>query len=325
MENNNIENNGAENNAVENNAVENTVAENNGIENGAEVAEAVAAEVVEAEQPAAPVTEASANAEKVKALLNGAKDKGVSVFGKVVTAFKADPKKMGIRVGAVLLAAIVVVVGLFVGVGALTNNYKTPIKTMEKYANTKKYYATTDMTVELLNGFCEKETKALMKLYADSEDYEDSLEDAKDLFEDHVEEMKDNYGKNYKYSYKVIDKEKLDKDEIRDFRDTLRDRADSLETIIEQTEDYDSDDWEDMADNMGFDGSKSKAKAVISAMKDIRKVYKSAKVSAGYRLTVVVELTGSELDEPEENEREITVYKVNGRWITEDSTSLSMY
>ena len=40
---------------------------------------------------------------------------------------------------------------------------------------------------------------------------------------------------------------------------------------------------------------------------------------AGYELTVTVTLSGSELDEPEEDEITMTVYKVNGRWVSEDA------
>ena len=86
--------------------------------------------------------------------------------------------------------------------------------------------------------------------------------------------MKDEYGKNYKYTYKITYKEKLEKDDLKEFRDELRDAAKSLEGVVELTEDYDSDDWEDMADEMGFDGEKSKAKKFIKSME--KRTQKSA-------------------------------------------------
>lgn len=294
--------------------------EEKNIENKVEETEAAACETapeaeveteVEIEVPTAEITD-----NKFAVVLNKVKDGAVSVFGAVMSKFKADPKGFGIKVGAIFLAAVLVVVGLCVGIGAATNNYKTPIKTIEKFANTKKYFDYTDRQLALLNGFCEDEMKELIKLMMSSEDYDDdAIEDAKDEFKDNIDDLKDKYGKNYKYTYKVIDKEKLDKDELKVYRDKLRDSADSIKDQIDETEDFDSDDWEDLADDMGFDGNKSKAKKYYSIMKDVRKVYKSAKVTAGYTLTVEITLTGSELDEPEVNELEYTVIKVNGRWI----------
>lgn len=235
---------------------------------------------------------------------------------KVTGAFKADPKSFLIKIGAAVLAVILVIVLLSVGINAITNTYKTPIKTMEKYANAKKYYDNFDKSLDSLNGFAEKEMKAIYKLYKSTEDYKEDLEDNKEDFNDRIDDLKDEYGKNYKYTYKITDKEELEREDVKEFRENLRNMADSLESQIESTEDYDSDDWEDMADDMGFDGNKKKAKAYISALKDLRKVYKSAKVTKGYELTVETKLTGSELDEPKEDELTIRVYKVNGRWIS---------
>lgn len=307
---------------MENNT-QNVNVENEVVETAAEVVETApevvetAPEVVEvvAEETSAKATAADFIA-KAKDFAIGVytkvKDFCVDLFGKI----KADPKGLGVKLGAIVLGAIVVIVGLCVGISVATNNYKTPIRTMQKYANTKKYYDSYDEQFDLLNGFCEKESKKLVDLMKDSEAYdEDSIEDAKDDFKDYIQDLKDEYGKNYKYTYKVIDKEKLDKDELKEYRDDLRDEAEALETQIENSKDFDSDDWEDIADSMGFDGNKSKAKKYYSILKDVRKVYKSAKVTAGYDLTVEVTLTGSELDEPETYEIDVTVLKVNGRWV----------
>ncbi len=299
-------------------------ANNEAVVETAELNQAETGEVVVESEELNEVTsdEAEAQTFDAAASLDTVTEKAKNIFGKVIDAFKVNPKKMAIICGSVLLAVIIVVSSLFIGINAATNNYKTPIKVMEKYANAKKYYSQTDLSLDLLNGFCEKENKKLYSLLEDSEDYEDSLEDAKDYFEDRIEALKDEYGNNYKYHYSIIDKEKLDKDELKEIRDTLRNRADSLENTIEETEDFDSDDWEEFADDMGFDGNKSKAKSAISILKSMRKKYKNAKVTAGYRLTVVEKITGSELDEPEEKEYEIVVFKVDGRWTT-NNTSLA--
>ena len=87
------------------------------------------------------------------------------IKNKVTDSFKADPKKFAIKVGAVVLAVIIVISALFAVVNALTNTYKTPIKTIQKYENAKKYYSDYDEKLDKLNGFAEKEYKALFKVY----------------------------------------------------------------------------------------------------------------------------------------------------------------
>lgn len=284
----------------------------------------VEAEVVEVAAETA-VPEAVAAPSAAASFLTKVKDIAINVFTKVkdfsldlFAKIKADPKGLGVKLGAIVLGAIIIIVGLCLCINAATNNYKTPIKTMQKYANMKKYYDSTDKQLDLLNGFAENESKALMKIMKDSEYYEDeNLDDLKEDYKDRIDEMKDEYGKNYKYTYKVVDKEKLDKDELKEYRDELRDQADALDSQIDASKDFDSDDWEDVADSMGL--SKSKAKKYYSILKDLKKVYKNAKVTAGYTLTVEITLSGSELDEPEVDETEITVLKVNGRWIPESA------
>ncbi len=298
MENNNQEN-------ILETSVEETVVEE------AVVEETVAETPVEVDKKAQFMDKINVVAEK----LEGFVKKGVELF-------KTNPKKYGIIGGAGLVGVVAVIVALTLILGSLGNNYKTPINIMEDYANAKKYYSDYDKMIDMSNGFCQDELEDLVKLYKSTEDYKDDLEDEKDDFADTIEDMKDEYGKNYKYTYKITDKEELDKDDLKEFRDRLRSTADSLESMIEETEDYDSDDWEDMADSIGFDGDKSKAKKLVKIMKNMRKVYKSAKVTAGYELEVTITLDGSELDEPEENEVTINVYKVDGRWISSSSLGL---
>ncbi len=257
--------------------------------------------------------------EKGKELGNKVKpalDKGISLF-------KQDPKKYGIIAGGALVALIAVIIVISVLVSSITNSYKTPIKTMEKYDNAKKYYSDGAKTVDLLNGFCEKEMKNIYKLYQSTEDYKENIDDLKEDFKDNIEDIKDEYGNNYKYKYKIIDKDKIDRDDLKDFRDELRDFADTLEYTIDETDDFDSDDWEDFADDLGFDGSKSKAKKLIKNLEKIRKNYKSAKVSDGYEVEVEIILKGSELDEPIEKDATFYVYKVDGRWVTSSIASLN--
>lgn len=246
-------------------------------------------------------------------------EKGKGLAEKGINIFKSNPKKYGILCGGILTGVIVFIVVISLVLGALFNNYKTPVKLMEKNRNSKSFSSYMDRSIDMLNGFCKSEMKAILKVYKSSDDYKDDMEDAKDEFADQIEDMKDEYGSNYKYTYTITDKERLEKEDLKKFRDELRNAADSLEAQIDEADDYDSDDWEDIADDAGI--SKAQAKKLYNAMDDVRKVLKKAQVTDGYELEVTIALTGSELDEPEENEMTIRVYKVDGRWISSSAMS----
>lgn len=247
--------------------------------------------------------------EKAKGLLNKLPDPVKNFFNKVINL----PKKIWIMIGGAVGAVIVAIIVI----SLLTNTYKTPVTIMQQNANAKKFSSMFDQAADQLNGFATKDFKAILKVMKSSEDFEDMMEEAKEAFEEEIEEKKENYGDNYKYKYKVTEKEALDKDDVRDFKKELRNAGKSLLEIGDEVEDYDSDDWEDVADALGV--SKSNAKKLVKSIEALGKTLKGADVTAGYELTVTVTLSGSELDEPEEDEITMIVYKVNGRWVSEDA------
>lgn len=225
--------------------------------------------------------------------------------GSVLDKVKALPKK----IWALVAAGVVAVIALIVVLSILGNTYKTPIKAAEKLLNTKSVSKIIDKAPTLLNGFGDSEAKKLIKIAKKSDQYKDMIEDAEDAFEEATEMLKDEYGKNYKIEIKVEDKEKLEKDDVRDFRDQLRDISD----LADNLDDLDSDDYEDMADELGI--SKGQAKDAVKELKKFCKECKSAKVSAGYELEIVVSIDGSEAEEPTETEMTVRVFKVDGRWV----------
>lgn len=230
-----------------------------------------------------------------------------------IAKVKALPKIVWIAAGAVIAAVIVAIIL----VSVLSNTYKTPVNIMEDMANTKKISDMGKYSVQVLNGFAEDEVLAIYKIMMKSEDMQDRMDSQLESMQDRIDDMKDEYGDNYKYSFKIEEKEELEKEDLREFRDNIKAYASSMETMIEQTEDFDNDEWEEMAESIGL--TKSQAKDLIDAMEDLQKELKGIKVDKGYELQIVRTLTGSELDEPEEEEIELRVYKVNGKWISEDA------
>ena len=232
-------------------------------------------------------------------------------------AAENGPKKfdMKIVIAGVAVVAVVAILLLVLGSG---NSYMTPVEIAEDYANEREYTDPIEEQLALFNGFAEDELETIYDLYSETDDYADNVEDAKDRFEEQIQDMIDEYGEDYSFSYIVYDEEELEREDIREFREKLRSRAESLKELVDSTDDYDSDDWEDLAEELGFDGNKTKAKELVEAIDELRQVYKTAEVTEGYKLWVTIEITGSELDEPEEIEEEICVFKVDGNWVPED-------
>ncbi len=216
---------------------------------------------------------------------------------------------------AAFMAFVVAVSGIAVAISFISNSSTRPVKVTFKYLNKKSYYDQIETIIDLSNGFCKSELKTIYKLGKSTEDYKDDHEDRKENFEDYIDDAKDEYGNNYKFKYEINDKDEIERDDIRSFRDTLRNAADRIEEEVEDTEDYDSDDWEDLADKLGFDGNKSKAKKYVKAMKSIGKKLQKAKITAGYEIEYTQILTGSELDEPREYDTTMYVYKIDGKWV----------
>ena len=124
-----------------------------------------------------------------------------------------------------------------------------------------------------------------------------------------------------------VDMSDMDKDtdDLNKFEDFYsNDQLDEIYESIKSTknaEDMDSDDLADAAEELGI--SKSQLKEGIKLIKSFAKQCKNAKVSAGYEVEIVVSIDGKELDEPEEQEMTINVYKVNGNWVPDPFSALS--
>ena len=267
----------------------------------------VAEEIVATEE--APAEEAAPAAEETPKTPE-------AIIKNIWAKVKALPKVIWIAAAAVVVVIIAAVI-LF---NVLTNTYKTPVSIMEDVANTQKITDYGKYLSQQLNGFAEDEYNAIMKILMKSDDVKDSFDDMLDNFNDSVEDKKDEYGDDYKYTYEIIEKEEMEKEDRREMRDDIKDLADDVDELIDETKDYDSDDWEDMADESGL--TKAQCKDLVKAFEALKKALKNPEVDEGYVLTVKVTLTGSELDEPEEEEIEVYVYKINGRWVSKNALNV---
>ncbi len=223
----------------------------------------------------------------------------------LIEKIKAVPVKIWALIGGGIAAIIAIIVVL----SLLGNTYKTPIKAAEKVLNSKSVKQVIDRAPAVLNGFGEDEAKVLIGIAKKSDLYKDNIEDIEETFDNAIEMVEDTLGKNYKISLKVTDKEKLEKDDLKNFRDQLR----AIGKMGSLLEDLDNDDYDDMADELGI--SKAQAKKAVKNVLAFCKDCKGAKVQKGYELTIEVKITGKELDDPVEFEIALDVFKVDGRWV----------
>lgn len=210
----------------------------------------------------------------------------------------------------------VVLIGAFIGINYATNNHMTPIRSAEKLENKK----TVNMKSYLKTGFKNmgaNNTGEIVNILYESDDFVDMIEELKEVFEENYESNQDNYGDNFKITYAVEDKIKLENSDLRDYQKKFRNYIKYLKDELEECEDFSSNDWGDFADDMGL--SRTQAKKFVSALSDMVDDIGRLEITDGYELDVVRTVTGNMLDEPEETSSTIRVVKVNGRWIIVDS------
>ena len=108
--------------------------------------------------------------------------------------------------------------------------------------------------------------------------------------------------------------DELTKKDLRTARAALQDYVYEIEAIVDETEEFTASDWGEAAEEIGL--LKAEFKELIKAFSELAKEYGRIEVSKGYEVSVLITTSGSELEEPKEDEVEIKVFKVNGRWIS---------
>ena len=209
----------------------------------------------------------------------------------------------------VLILAIAILPGLF-------GSYKTPVKQSVASMNAKKLDLERNF-VGSMGGFGKSELKQIYKILSSSDNFKDYKEDREDTFEDSLDDVKDEFGKNWKVSYKIEDKDKLDKDDLKDAKDAIKSTANGLIDWADSILDMDNDDLKDTAEEMGL--KKDDLKKLAQLCKYLGKKLKKANVSAGYDLDVNITIKGS--DDDDDYDADMTVVKVGGKWVLLNSVT----
>lgn len=217
-------------------------------------------------------------------------------------------KKFLIAAGGIVIALAVLGMTLW-GFG---NTYRKPVAVVEKYENAEEYRL-IDRVVDAGGGLARRELKAVYKTLICSDAYLDAEEEFLDYTIYRYEDRLDKYGDDFKIDYKIMGRSELSKADLREYRAEIQDYVYELESIVDETEEFNSSDWGALAQELEL--MKSETKTLIENFQRLVEAYGRIEVSKGYELDVTRTVTGSALDEPEEDELSMIVVKVNGRWL----------
>lgn len=222
--------------------------------------------------------------------------------------------------GAVALVAIILIFVL------TKSSYKDPLDDIVKNLNKQQTDITKYIKIvapEFLSDTY-KDALALVK-DIDKDTYKEATAQIEDSLSDVYDGLEDFLGDNYKFSYKIKSKDKLDKDDLEDIEDAWKAMGEQLEELDD-----------DFFDKMFYysDLTSSQEKKVKNLIKDLTKNLTKLKVSAGYELTVKLSIKGIDKDELEdmfgyfgfdELEFDVNVIKVNGDWCIDTISLLSEF
>ena len=234
------------------------------------------------------------------------------IFTKIRNALRKVKNLFTVKNAIVCTVVLILMAGAYIAYSMFTNNYYTPIKLMEKYANAEEYRIENKQR-DYSNGLAQKEWKKIRAILQKSDSYVDAIEEYEEEVIESYEAGLDAYGDDFVISYAEKGKSELSKSELRDYRSDLQDYVDMYEELVEETEEYDSSDWGELADE--FDLTKADTRELIEQFEKLVDQMGRIEVSEGYEVELERTITGSLLEEPEIEEVTIVVLKVNGRWI----------
>lgn len=221
-------------------------------------------------------------------------------------------RKTIVTIGLIL----VVLIGAIVGIRYATNNYMTPVRYSIKLENKESINVKKYLKYGFRN-LGAKNAGEIVNILCESDDFLDLMDALEESLEKTYERKQNTYGDDFKVTYTVEDKLKLEKADLRNYQKQFRQYIKYIEEELEDTEDFTSSDWGDFAD--ALDLTRTQAKKYVAALEKMVNDIGRLEVTNGYELDIKVTITGSELDEPEESNSTIRVAKVNGRWIAVDA------
>ena len=142
------------------------------------------------------------------------------------------------------------------------------------------------------------------------------------LFQDSYSDIEDAFGKKYKVSYEIRDKEKLSKSDLRDLEDIYENLYDTINNSNDFSDEAYYDDFADGLKADGIEASDKDKRSMQKIMEGFMKDLKNLKIQAGYEVEVKITIEGA--DSRESEKFDLKIIKVNGRWIMDPESSSSL-
>lgn len=209
-------------------------------------------------------------------------------------------KKALIYAGAAAGALVVLILLIVLLSSVFGGSYKKPIKKSIALINKK-----VENDLEYSKWCQSALDQELMEVRADI--IKSYKEDAEETYEDAIDELKDQFGNNFKIKYKIKDADKMDKDDLEEMQDDLEEYIEYLE----DSEDTVMDRIDDLCDEE--DISSSKQKKLEKAYENYFKKIGKSKITAAYEVELECTIKGSE--DEEDFDLEVIIVKLNGDWI----------
>ena len=196
-----------------------------------------------------------------------------------------------------------------------TNYYKTPIQYSVKISNQETYDIET-VSIKAWNGLVTKELWQILQIMHHSDAYQELLEDAQYWVQRDYAKRIATYGESYELTVQELSRRSLSVQELRETRRDVREIISEIGYLVDQSEEFKSVDWRELAD--GLELTKDEAKELIAVYAELVNKMEPVRVTEGYEVTLARTITGELLEEPEVSLQEITVIKLNGRWVLLD-------
>ncbi|MBQ7624978.1 MAG: hypothetical protein IJS65_06875 [Clostridia bacterium] len=215
---------------------------------------------------------------------------------------KRRSKKVGIIVGIAIIALIVL--SALCIMLAENANITKPLNVIKKYSNAE-YIVAEKLVDDFLNGIDGGKLSDIVKIMKKSDDMDT------EIFDKYYKYYRPN---NYYVVEKVIEnsaevkKEKIDNDILQWREEGIRDIGESYVDLAEYLAALSTEDRLDLAEDLGL--KLKDVKDMSQCLKTVGKKLRRAKVSSGYLFSL------------EESNREIELFKVNGKWINVEAIAI---
>ena len=196
-----------------------------------------------------------------------------------------------------------------------TNYYKTPIKYSVKISN-QEIYDIEEVSIKAWNGLATKELWQILQIMHNSDAYQELLENAQHWIQRDYADRITTYGESYELTVQELYRRPLLVQELRETRREIRGIISEIGYLVDQSEEFKSADWRELAD--GLELTKDEAQKLIEVYSDLVNKMEPVQVTEGYVVTLERTITGDLLEKPEVFQQDITVIKLNGRWVLLD-------